>query len=150
MPFDNDMHEGADGLARLHGSESLGASGDDQGCGERRRRPNAHDAARRDRAAQIEPLRQRHTGQGGQFASVGDEGLTADRAFLCRSAGSAPRRTALAWVREWPEAPSAANLKAVLERLAHIRRIGLEPDRGRRIHRARYGVIAREAAIMSA
>jgi TnpA family transposase len=66
------------------------------------------------------------------------------------SAGSGPGRTALAWVREWPEAPGAANLKAVLERLAHVRRIGLEPDRGRRIHRARYGVIAREAAIMSA
>lgn len=59
-------------------------------------------------------------------------------------------RTALAWMREWPEAPSAANLKAVLERLEYVRRIGVEPDRGQRIHLARYRVIAGEAAIMSA
>ena len=33
------------------------------------------------------------------------------------SLGSAPGRTGLAWTREWPEAPSATNLRAVLERL---------------------------------
>ena len=59
-------------------------------------------------------------------------------------------RTVLAWIRQWPEAPSASNLKAVLRRLDVVRRIGMEPDRSRRIHRARYGVIAGEAAIMSA
>ena len=46
--------------------------------------------------------------------------------------------------------PSAVNLKAVLERLEQVRRLGVEPDRGRRIHLARYRVIAGEAAIMSA
>lgn len=59
-------------------------------------------------------------------------------------------RTRLAWVREWPEAPSAGNLKALLERLKHIRALAIEPDRVRRVHASRYGVIAREAAIMSA
>ena len=66
------------------------------------------------------------------------------------SAASVSGRTAMTWTREWPEAPSAANLKSVLERLEQIRRIGVEPDRGRRIHLARYRVIAAEAAIMSA
>lgn len=59
-------------------------------------------------------------------------------------------RTRLAWLREWSEAPSASNLKAVLERLEYVRGIGIEPSRGQRIHSSRYGVIAREAAIMSA
>ena len=66
------------------------------------------------------------------------------------SADSLGARTALAWLREWPEAPSAGNLKAVLERLEHIRALRLEADRARRIHANRYAVIAREAAIMSA
>jgi TnpA family transposase len=56
----------------------------------------------------------------------------------------------LAWVREWPEAPSANNLKALLERLKYIRSLQIEADRARRIHGSRYAVIAREAAIMSA
>ena len=59
-------------------------------------------------------------------------------------------RTRLAWLREWPEAPGAGNLKAVLERLDHVRSLAIEPDRARRVHASRYAVIAREAAIMSA
>jgi hypothetical protein len=30
-------------------------------------------------------------------------------------------RTGLAWIRDWPEAPSAGNLKAIVERLDHVR-----------------------------
>ena len=59
-------------------------------------------------------------------------------------------RTLLAHIRDWPEAPGASNLKAIIDRLARVRAIGVEPDRARRIHANRYGVIAREAAIMTA
>lgn len=59
-------------------------------------------------------------------------------------------RSPLAWIRDWPEAPGASNLKALVERLDHVRALGIEPDRARRIHASRYAVIAREAAIMTA
>ncbi len=64
--------------------------------------------------------------------------------------GGLGERTALAWIREWPEAPSAANLKALIERLDHVRALGVQSDRAQRVTVSRYGVIAREAAIMSA
>ncbi|MFY0064904.1 hypothetical protein ABTP66_20020, partial [Acinetobacter baumannii] len=47
-------------------------------------------------------------------------------------------RTRLGWIREWPEAPSAANLKGIIERLDAVRGIGITADRARRIHAARY------------
>ena len=59
-------------------------------------------------------------------------------------------RTGLGWIRDWSEAPSAANLKALVERLNHVRALGIEPDRARRIHGARYAVIARIAGIVTA
>jgi hypothetical protein len=37
-----------------------------------------------------------------------------------------------------------------VERLRVVRSLGVEPDRERRVHRARYAVIARETAILSA
>ena len=63
---------------------------------------------------------------------------------------AAGARTGLAWLREIPEAPTAANLQAIVERLTAVRALGIEPERARRIHASRYGVMAREAAIMSA
>lgn len=59
-------------------------------------------------------------------------------------------RTRLGWIREWPEAPSAANLKGIVERLETVRGMGIVPDRARRIHAARYAVIARTAGIVTA
>lgn len=59
-------------------------------------------------------------------------------------------RTRLGWIREWPEAPSAANLKGIIERLDAVRGIGIAADRARRIHAARYAVIARTAGIVTA
>jgi hypothetical protein len=59
-------------------------------------------------------------------------------------------RTRLGWIREWPEAPSAANLKGIVERLGTMRDIGIAADRARRIHAARYAVIARTAGIATA
>jgi hypothetical protein len=48
------------------------------------------------------------------------------------------------------EAPNAAKLKALIERLDHVRSLGIEPDRARRIHGARYAVIVRIAGIVTA
>lgn len=59
-------------------------------------------------------------------------------------------RTRLAWLRDWPEAPTQKNLIGVIERLQFVRSLGVEPDREQRIHRARYRAIAKEAAILSA
>jgi TnpA family transposase len=59
-------------------------------------------------------------------------------------------RTGLARLRDWPEAPSAANMARVVEHLATVRGIGIEADRARRIHQARYAIIAGEAGIMDA
>jgi hypothetical protein len=59
-------------------------------------------------------------------------------------------RTALAWLREWPEAPLQENLAGIVERLQLLRSLGIGPDRERRIHQARYVAIAREIAILSA
>jgi TnpA family transposase len=59
-------------------------------------------------------------------------------------------RTLLAWVREWPEAPTQRNLVGVIERLQTIRTLDVGADREQQIHRARYAAIARETAILSA
>lgn len=59
-------------------------------------------------------------------------------------------RTPLAWLREWPEAPTQKNLVGIVERLQTIRNLGVGPDREQRIHRARYAAIARETTILSA
>lgn len=59
-------------------------------------------------------------------------------------------RTDIGWIRDWSEAPSATNLKALVERLDRVRSLGIEPDRARRIHGARYAVIARVAGIVTA
>ena len=58
--------------------------------------------------------------------------------------------TPLTWLREWSEAPARKNLAGIIERLHSIRRLNVEADREKRIHRARYAAIARETAILSA
>jgi hypothetical protein len=57
-------------------------------------------------------------------------------------------RTQFAWLREWPEAPRQKNLVGLVERLQAVRKLGVRPDREKRIHRARYAAIAREIAIL--
>ena len=59
-------------------------------------------------------------------------------------------RTPVAWLREWPETPRQKSLVGIVERLQVVRALGVEPDRERRIHQARYAAIARETAILSA
>ncbi|WP_114914065.1 Tn3 family transposase [Acidibrevibacterium fodinaquatile] len=56
-------------------------------------------------------------------------------------------RTSFAWLRDWPEAPRQKNLLAVVERLEAVRKLGVGPDREKRIHRARYATIAKEISI---
>jgi hypothetical protein len=41
-------------------------------------------------------------------------------------------------------------MRRIVERLEAVRRIGLEPDRQRRIHQARYAAFVREAALVTA
>jgi TnpA family transposase len=57
-------------------------------------------------------------------------------------------RTPLAWLREWPEAPRQRSLVGLVERLKFVRKLGVGPDREKRIHRARYAAITREIAIL--
>jgi len=57
-------------------------------------------------------------------------------------------RTPLAWLREWPEAPRQKNLAGLVERLQTVRKLGVGPDREKRIHRARYAAIAKEIALL--
>ena len=59
-------------------------------------------------------------------------------------------RTGLGWIRDWSEAPTAANFKAIVGRLDRVRSLKVEPERARRIHAARYAVIARVAGIVTA
>ncbi|KJS39356.1 MAG: transposase [Rhodospirillaceae bacterium BRH_c57] len=66
------------------------------------------------------------------------------------SVTDAKGRTAMAWLREWSEAPTQKNLGTLIERLANIRALDIGADREQRIHRARYMAIARETAIVSA
>jgi TnpA family transposase len=59
-------------------------------------------------------------------------------------------RTTLTWLREWPESPRQKNLAGLVERLQSVRKLGVEQDRDRRIHQARYAAIARETTVLSA
>jgi hypothetical protein len=59
-------------------------------------------------------------------------------------------KSRLAWLRDWPESPAPANLLKLIERLDFVRALGIEPDRARRIHQARYAAIVRESGIISA
>ena len=58
-------------------------------------------------------------------------------------------RTGLGWIRDWSEAPSATNLKTLVERLERMRSLGVEPDRARRIRGAHCAVIARVADLVT-
>ena len=51
----------------------------------------------------------------------------------------------LTWLRQMPEAARPTAMLGVIERLEHVRRIGIEPDRGHLVHQARLAQLAREA-----
>lgn len=86
------------------------------------------------------------------FARLGRD-LTADQVERLNALlriGGTPTRSSLAWVRDWPEAPGAGNLKTIVEQLDYVPNMGIEAERARRIHTSRYAVIARETAIITA
>ncbi len=51
----------------------------------------------------------------------------------------------LTWLRQMPEAAKPVAMLGVIERLEHVRTIGIEPGRGHLVHQARLGQLAREA-----
>ena len=54
-------------------------------------------------------------------------------------------QTGLTWLRQMPEAAKPAAMLGLIERLDHVRSIGLDPARGHRVHQARLAQLAREA-----
>ena len=51
----------------------------------------------------------------------------------------------LAWLRQMPEAAKPVAMLGLIERLDHVRAVGLDPARGHRVHQARLAQLAREA-----
>ncbi len=54
-------------------------------------------------------------------------------------------QTQLAWLRQMPEAARPAAMLGLIERLEHVRGIGLAPARGHAVHQARLAQLVREA-----
>ena len=52
----------------------------------------------------------------------------------------------LTWLRQTPQAAKPASMLGLVARLQHVRALGIEADRGHRIHQARLAQLAREAA----
>ncbi|MGH7173197.1 MAG: Tn3 family transposase [Gemmataceae bacterium] len=51
----------------------------------------------------------------------------------------------LTWLRQMPEAAKPTAMLGLIERLDHVRAIGIEPRRGQQVHQARLAQLAREA-----
>jgi len=51
----------------------------------------------------------------------------------------------LTWLRQMPEAATPTAMLGVIERLEHVRAVGIDPSRGHLIHQARLSQLAREA-----
>jgi hypothetical protein len=51
----------------------------------------------------------------------------------------------LVWLRQIPEATKPAAMLGLIERLNHVRAIGIDPARGHRVHQGRLAQLAREA-----
>ncbi|MGO9235709.1 MAG: Tn3 family transposase [Methylocella sp.] len=60
------------------------------------------------------------------------------------------KRTPLAWLRDVPESPSAGNLTTIVDRLTHVRKLGLAPSLRGAIHESRFRQFAREGAVAPA
>ena len=60
------------------------------------------------------------------------------------------KRTPLAWLRDIPEAPGASNLNDIIERLAYVRKMQIDPKAALRIHEHRFRQLAREGAVAPA
>jgi hypothetical protein len=56
-------------------------------------------------------------------------------------------RSRLSWLRDVPESPSAGNLIGIIDRLEHVRKLGLNPALRDAIHENRFRQFAREGAV---
>jgi len=60
------------------------------------------------------------------------------------------KKSALAWLRDIPESPSAASMAGITERLAYVRAIGIDPAITETIHERRFDQYVREGAVAPA
>jgi hypothetical protein len=60
------------------------------------------------------------------------------------------KRTPLAWLRDIAEAPSSANMAALLERLTFVRSLQISPEIVDRVHERRFQQFVREGAVAPA
>ena len=77
------------------------------------------------------------------------EGLSADqrqRLDALSNRREETNQTWLTWLRQMPEAARPVAMLGLIERLEHVRAIGLDPARGHRVHQARLAQLAREAS----
>jgi TnpA family transposase len=77
------------------------------------------------------------------------EGLSADqrqRLDALSNRREETNQTWLTWLRQMPEAAKPVAMLGLIERLDHVRAIGLDPARGHRVHQARLAQLAREAS----
>jgi len=59
-------------------------------------------------------------------------------------------RSRFAWLRDCPESPAPSNMIELLDRLDYVRSLGLDAERPKRIHPARFTRLVEEGAIMTA
>ncbi len=75
-------------------------------------------------------------------------GLSADQRrrleALVQRRGESPQSW-LAWLRQMPEATKPRAMLGLIERLDHVRAVGIDPAHGHRVHQARLAQLAREA-----
>jgi hypothetical protein len=62
-----------------------------------------------------------------------------------RAEGGQSGQSWLVWLRQMPEATKPAAMLGLIERLNHVRAIGIDPARGHRVHQGRLAQLAREA-----
>ena len=77
------------------------------------------------------------------------EGLSADqrqRLDALSNRREETNQTWLTWLRQMPEAAKPVAMLGLIERLDHVRAIGLDPARGHRVHQARLAQLTREAS----
>jgi TnpA family transposase len=84
-------------------------------------------------------------------AALADDLTAAQRARLDELLTLKPgtKLSYLAWLRLPPNAPVAGNFIKLMDRLEFVRSLGVEPERGQRIHRNRLLQLAREGTLIT-
>ena len=83
-----------------------------------------------------------------EIAASADRGMSADQRHrldaLTQHRGESGQSW-LAWLRQMPEATKPLAMLGLIERLVHVRSVGIDPGRAHRVHQARLAQLAREA-----